>query len=147
MFTSSIINQTIELNKDGGSRTGNRLYSLELILDNWLSGLVLWSWTVEIKGHGDWPHAVGWSVLVLGVVSVSAWGVGLRLLKSWLEDLVDPELVWIHAGLSAVVENVVDRVVLLEWLGAGVAAWGSLGSCREALGKQYGGRMEAAGKQ
>ena len=84
---------------------------------------VLLGGSVEVEGHSDGPDAVGWGVLVVSVVSVGAWGVSGRLLKSWLEDLVDPELAWIHAGLSAIVENVINRVVLLQWLGARVAAW------------------------
>ena len=94
---------------------GLGIFSLEFfsLFDN---GFLGWSWSVQVEGHCDGPDAVGWGVFVDGVLSVSTWSVSGRLLKSWLEDLVDPELLWIHASLTAVVENVIDGVVLLERL-------------------------------
>ena len=94
---------------------GLGIFSLELfgLFDNDFLG---WSWSVQVEGHCDGPDAVSWGVFVDGVLSVGTWSVSCRLLKSWLEDLVDPELLRIHASLTAVVENVVHGVVLLERL-------------------------------
>jgi len=66
---------------------------------------------------------VSWGVLVVSVLSVGTWSVGITLLKAWLEKFVQPELRWIHASLTTVVEDVVDGVVLLKWLSAVMAAW------------------------
>ena len=33
-------------------------------------------WVVKIKSHLDGAESVGWGAVVLGILSVSAWGVG-----------------------------------------------------------------------
>ena len=98
--------------------------SLVLVLDFLGFGFdILGSWSIEVKGHGDWIDAVSWSALVDSVVSISTWSISFWLLESWFEQLIDPELRWVHTRLTTVVENVVDRVVLFEWLCARMAAW------------------------
>ena len=77
--------------------------------------------TIHVKGGLDRTKTVSGSALVVGVLSVRARVVGrLVSLEAWLEDLVQPEVLGVKAGLAAVVEDMVDRVVLDLGLLAGV---------------------------
>ena len=94
-------------------------------------------WTIQIKCHSDRPDSVGWSVLIVIVVSVLARGVGgLILSKCWLKDLVDPVIRWFHAGLTTVSVLGVDGVELLKRESTAVTAvnsWLWLGGVESVL--------------
>jgi len=80
-------------------------------------------WAIKVKGHCDWSESMSWSVSVVIILSVKAWSVGITLLESWLEKFVKPVFGRIHAGLTAVVHDVINRVVFLKSIGTVVAAW------------------------
>ena len=69
---------------------------------------------VKINGDSEeLGDSVNLSLEVLWVVLRVA-GVSIGKEKAWLKDMVFPEIGWSKAGLTAVVEDMVDGQVLLE---------------------------------
>jgi len=90
------------------------------------SSIIILTWCIEIDGNGDWPDTVSWGLLIDGIISNGAWRVGGFILsEAWFEDLEEPEILWVHASLSAISMDFVDGVVLLLWFIASIAAWSS----------------------
>ena len=86
-----------------------------------LLGLLL---LVHVKSHGDRAGTVSVSLDVRGVLHVGAGSVRVTVLgEAGLKELEEPVIFRVHAALTALVEDVVDRVVLLhDRIVAGVAA-------------------------
>jgi hypothetical protein len=107
-----------------------------------------WCRLVHVKGHVEHFGAVGDRLVVLAVVSlalerafnVGAGRVGLGLGETELKDFEFPEVFWVHAALSAFVEDVVYGVVLFQrgWAftntAFGLAGFGTYHACKRGNG-------------